>query len=287
MLTHTVREHLTVRSPGRRWMVVEQAQVGAEFIAAHLGEPAFAVVEVDVSPAKYKDGHIPGAVLWDAYADLRDSDYRIVPAAELTALIQRSGIGPDTTVVTYGYAAHLGYWLLRSLGHERVKLMDGPRDRWIDAGHPWSTEPAAPEAAEQELGDQHSLIASTAEVGSADQALVLLDVRSEAEFSGERFWPSGAPESRGRPGHIPGAVHLPIDALRTSDSEFRGADEMRAALEERGISPTSPIVTYCTIGNRAAQAWFALTELLGYEDVRVYYDSYVDWGMQAATPIER
>lgn len=269
--------------------MVTQAQVGPEFIAAHLGEPAFAVVEIDVSPAKFKEGHIPGALMWDAYADLRGPDFRVIPAAELAALIQRSGIGPDTTVVTYGYAAHLGYWLLRSLGHERVKLMDGSRDRWIDAGYRWSTEPAAPATTSQGLGEQRSLIASTAEVSGAgtDRSVTLLDVRSEAEFTGERFWPSGAPESKGRPGHIPGAIHLPIDALRTSDGEFRSADDLRAALEERGVTPASSIVTYCTIGNRAAQAWFALSELLGYDDVRVYYDSYVDWGMRSDTPIER
>jgi thiosulfate/3-mercaptopyruvate sulfurtransferase len=49
--------------------------------------------------------------------------------------------------------------------------------------------------------------------------------------------------------------------------------------------PSSEIVTYCTIGNRAAQAWFALTALLGHEHVRVFYDSYVDWGMDPASPV--
>ena len=61
---------------------------------------------------------------------------------------------------------------------------------------------------------------------------------------------------------------------------------MRRVLQDRGITPSSEIVTYCTIGNRAAQAWFALTTLLGYEDVRVYYGSWVEWGMDSDSPIE-
>jgi thiosulfate/3-mercaptopyruvate sulfurtransferase len=44
--------------------------VDAEWVAAHLDDPDVRVIEVDVSSAAYDRGHIPGAVLWDAYKDL-------------------------------------------------------------------------------------------------------------------------------------------------------------------------------------------------------------------------
>ncbi len=269
-------------------MNVALRQVDPDYIAAHLDESSTQLVEVDVSPAQYEAGHIPGAVLWDAYADLRSPDYATISDGQLRVLVRRSGIGPDTTVVTYGYAAHLGYWLLRSCGHERVKLMDGSRDRWVKAGHAWSTDVPEPMATRYDLPVQQHFVASTDEVVAllADRSRILLDVRSDDEFTGARFWPSGAPEAKGRSGHIPGAVHLPIDSLRTSDGVFRSEREMRLVLDEHGITPSSDVVVYCTIGNRAAQAWFALTMLLGYENVRVYYDSYVDWGMDPASSIE-
>ncbi len=267
---------------------MDLAQVDPDYIKAHLHDPAVRLVEVDVSPAQYDAGHIPGAVLWDAYVDLRHPDYHTISDEELRSLVQRTGISADTTVVTYGYASHLGYWLLRSCGHDNVRLMDGSRERWIDAGQAWSTEVPDPTASRYELAPQHRFIASTEEVAAMgdDPSPALLDVRSEAEYSGARFWPSGAPEAKGRPGHIPGAVHLPIDSLRTSDGTFKSEAEMRRVLDEHGITASSEAVTYCTIGNRAAQAWFALSALLGYEGIRVYYDSYVDWGMDPATPIE-
>lgn len=269
-------------------MDLASGRIDADHIAAHLDDGSLRLVEVDVGPAQYQAGHIPGAVLWDAYAGLRRPDYLTISDEQFRALVQRSGIGPDTTVVTYGYAAHLGYWLLRSRGHERVKLMDGSRDRWVKAGHAWSTDVREPTATDYDFPIQQHFIASTDEVAAivADPSCILLDVRSDDEYTGARFWPSGAPEAKGRPGHIPGAVNLPIDSLRTADGMFRSEAEMRLVLEEHGITPSSGVVTYCTIGNRAAQAWFALAILLGYENVRVYYDSYVTWGMDPASSIE-
>ncbi len=269
-------------------MSMTKAEVDTEFIAAHLADPSVVLVEVDVSPAAYESGHIPGSVLWNAYTDLRQPGYQTVSPEELGALVQRSGIGADTMVVTYGYAAHLGYWLLRSCGHDGVRLMDGSRDQWTDAGHAWSSDVPAPATSQYELPQQDRFLASRRDVLEtiADPSGIVLDVRADGEYDGAQFWPSGAPESVGRPGHVPGAVHLAIDSLRTSDGRFRGESDLRRVLQDRGITPSSEIVTYCTIGNRAAQAWFALTILLGYENVRVYYGSWVEWGMDPDSPIE-
>ena len=81
--------------------------------------PIVRVVEVDVSPAAYDDWHIDGAVLWNVYTDLKDADYRTVGTAALERLVARSGIGPDSTVVFYGYAPAVGLWLMKLYGHAR------------------------------------------------------------------------------------------------------------------------------------------------------------------------
>src|SRR6476659_2876935 len=112
-----------------------QALVGPDWIAARVGDPSVRVVEVDVSPAAFDAGHIPGAVFWNAYGDLRPVEYQPLPASDFAGLLSRSGIGADTTVVFYGYGAYLGYWLMRSCGRAQVRLMDGPRERWVEAGN--------------------------------------------------------------------------------------------------------------------------------------------------------
>jgi thiosulfate/3-mercaptopyruvate sulfurtransferase len=263
--------------------------VDVDWVAARRSDEHVRLIEVDVASTAYERGHIPGALLWNIYADLRHPDYTPTTTAELSALMARSGIGRDTTVVFYGYGAHLGYWLLQSHGHESVLLLDGARDQWLAAGRSWSKDTHEPApATTATLDEDQQLSASRDEVlamvGRPDG--LILDVRSQAEYDGLNFWPSGAAEPVGRAGHIPGSIHVPIDALRSAGGDFRDPREMRQALASAGVTPEQRIVTYCTVGNRAAQAWFALEHLLAYPDTSVYGGSWAEWGFRTDTPID-
>jgi thiosulfate/3-mercaptopyruvate sulfurtransferase len=260
------------------------------WIADHLDDPDLRLVEVDVSPTAYDAGHIPGAVLWNAYSDLRHPDYAAITRSELATLLTRSGISPSSTIVLYGYGAYLGFWLMKSIGHERVLLMDGPRERWERDGYSWTRQVPQPvDAIYPVASDDQTVVASRAHVAElvARPDGIILDVRSQAEFDGERFWPSGATENTGRSGHIPGAVHLPFDLLLDKDRRLKRPSEIKAICDAHGLEPDRRVVTYCTIGNRASLVWFALRHVLGSRDVAVYYGSWVEWGKLPGTPVER
>jgi thiosulfate/3-mercaptopyruvate sulfurtransferase len=263
--------------------VAVRSRVSPDWIAQHLDQPSVRVVEVDVSPAAFDAGHIPSAVFWNAYGDLRPVRYRPIPSESLSALVTRSGIEPDTTVVFYGYGAYLGYWLMRSYGHSQVRLMDGSREQWLDAGHAWTSEVAAPTPTRYLLASERPDLATQAEVLGliGDPDVVLADVRSREEFIGERFWPSGGMQEGGRAGHIPGAVWLAVDIAQQSP------EEVREVCEAAAVGPDQHVVVYCTIGNRASQVWYVLKHLLGYPRVSVYYGSWAEWGTTADAPVER
>ena len=124
--------------------LVAEPLVDADWIATHISDETVQVIEVDVAPAAYQQGHIPGALLWNIYTDLRHPDYSPISTTELERLLSKQGLTPDTTIVFYGYGAHLGYWLMKSHGHENVLLMDGPREQWLHTGLRWSLDQPTP-----------------------------------------------------------------------------------------------------------------------------------------------
>jgi thiosulfate/3-mercaptopyruvate sulfurtransferase len=175
--------------------------VGPGWLARHLNDTNVRVVEVDVSPAAYDRWHIDGAVLWNVYTDLKDAGYHTAGAAALERLMACSGIGPDSTVVFYGYAPALGLWLMKLYGHSDVRILDCSRDTWRAGGYPCSTAASDPPAGGYRLSGQDDriradLVAVRDAIGQPGTTLV--DVRSAAEYQGKCFWPSGGMEPDGR-----------------------------------------------------------------------------------------
>jgi thiosulfate/3-mercaptopyruvate sulfurtransferase len=265
-----------------------QVLAGTQWLAEHIHDPLVRIVEVDVSPAAYSDWHIDGAVLWNVYGDLKDGSYRTVGAEAFQRLIARSGIGPESTVVFYGYAPALGLWLMRLHGHRDVRILDCSRDTWRAEGRPLTAAASQPPPGTAVLGDEEPGIrADRAAVVSAigRPGTTLVDVRSAAEYRGERFWPSGGTEPGGRAGHVPSAVHLPLDGLYNPDGSFRSVAELRGLFSPAVLDGGEELITYCTIGGRAATAWFVLTHLLGRDRVRVYDGSWAEWGLTPGAPV--
>ena len=263
--------------------------VGPDWLEEHLDDPQVRLVEVDVSATAYNQGHIPGAVLWNVYSDLKDSEYRLLDAAAMAGLLVGTGIGPHSTVVCYGYAPALAFWLMKLYRHADVRVLDCSRRAWTDDERPWTTDAPTPNPttryplAAPNSGIRADYATVRAAIGRRSTAIV--DVRSLAEFQGERFWPSGAPEPSGRAGHVPSAIHLPIDNVHDERGRFRSVDELRRQFGPIAVSPVGDVIMYCAIGGRAATAWFVLTYLLGYPDVRVYDGSWAEGGHSGAAPV--
>ena len=140
-MTIGAKDAITFEAAGGR-----SALVDAGWLASHLNDAAVRVVEVDVCSTAYEQWHIDGAMLWNVYSDLKDPEYRLAGQAALEDLLSRSGIGSESTVIFYGYAPALGFWLLTLLGHRDVRVLDCSRDTWRAEGHPWTTTVSRPAA---------------------------------------------------------------------------------------------------------------------------------------------
>jgi thiosulfate/3-mercaptopyruvate sulfurtransferase len=267
--------------------------VEPDWLEQHLGDDAIRIVEVDENPELYVDCHIPGAIGFDWRTDLQDQTRREFLGAEAFGeLFGRAGISNDHLIVLYGdrnnwFAAYT-YWYLKYYGHERVKLLNGPRERWIGEGRPTTSEVPSyePQTFTAQPGDA-SIRAKRPEVEAALEGGVgLVDVRSPGEFSGELISAPGyEQEGAQRAGHIPGAVNVPWAQAVREDGTFKSVEELEQLYGDKGLLGGEPIIAYCRIGERSAHTWFVLHELLG-RDVRNYDGSWTEWGNLVGAPIE-
>jgi len=268
--------------------------VEPEWLAEHLDDDNIRIVEVDENPALYAEAHIPGAIGFDWQKDLQDQVKRdFLGPEEFGRLFGAHGISNDHLVVLYGdrnnwFAAYT-YWYLKYYGHDNVKLLNGPRERWIADGRPTTTEVPEHRAATfvAEPGDDAIRARRDEVLRALDNSHQLVDVRSPQEYSGELVAPAGYEyEGAQRAGHIPGAHSVPWAQAVKDDGTFKSAEELRELYTAKGVLTGDPVIAYCRIGERSAHTWFVLHELLGERDVKNYDGSWTEWGSLVGVPIE-
>jgi len=269
--------------------------VDTQWLEDHLDDDSIRIVEVDENPALYAEAHIPGAIGFDWQKDLQDQVERDFLGPEAFGeLFGSRGISNEHQIVLYGdrnnwFAAYT-YWYLKYYGHDNVRLLNGPREKWISEGRPTTAEaPSHPPATFDAKPGDEAIRAKRDEVTEALQTSTkLVDVRSPQEYSGELIAMAGYEnEGAQRSGHIPGAASVPWAQAVKEDGTFKSADELRALYAAKGVLNGAPIIAYCRIGERSAHTWFVLHELLGRDEVKNYDGSWTEWGNMVGVPVEK
>jgi thiosulfate/3-mercaptopyruvate sulfurtransferase len=269
--------------------------VSTDWVADHLDDDSIRIVEVDENPALYAEAHIPGAIGFDWKKDLQDQVERdFLSPDDFAELMGSRGISNDHTIVLYGdrnnwFAAYT-YWYFLYYGHDKVRLMNGPREKWLAEDRETSTEvPSYPATDFNAAAPDDAIRARRGQVeGALGGGMKLVDVRSPQEFSGELIAMAGyEQEGAQRSGHIPGAASIPWAQAVNEDGTFKSADELQDLYGGKGVLDGDPIIAYCRIGERSAHTWFVLHELLGRPDVKNYDGSWTEWGNMVAVPIEK
>jgi thiosulfate/3-mercaptopyruvate sulfurtransferase len=272
------------------------ALVETDWLARHLDDPRLRIVEVDEDTAAYGKGHIRNALAWNWTTDLHapvGRDY--VDQKGLSKLLRAAGADRDTTLVLYGgnnnWFAAYAYWLLRYLGFDSVKLLNGGRKKWElekreltrDVPTFAVTDITVNGAVREDTRAFRDDVLSLVERDGAS----FVDVRSPEEYRGEKLAPDHLPQEQSQvPGHIPGAVNIPWAKATNDDGTFKSTDELHALYGGAGITPDKEVVAYCRIGERSSHTWFALSELLGYTKVKNYDGSWTEYGSLVGAPVE-
>jgi thiosulfate/3-mercaptopyruvate sulfurtransferase len=277
--------------------------VSTEWLATHLGAADLRVFDVTVflypNPQgrgyrvesgrdRFAESHIPGSAFLDLVEELSAPDIGLpfmMPPPEVAAeKLGAAGVGADSRVVAYSagsvmWATRL-WWMLRSLGFDRVAVLDGGFGKWRREDRPLTREVSTYPPARMPISPRPSLWADLSEMRqvAAEGRTCTINALSPDVYSGEK-------NVYGRPGHIPGSHNVFYDTLLDPQSGiFRPLEELRERFATTGALASPRVVTYCGGGISATMDALALT-LLGHPNVAVYDGSMSEWARHAELPL--
>jgi thiosulfate/3-mercaptopyruvate sulfurtransferase len=272
----------------------------AEELARRLGDPSlrifdcrFDLARPDSGRERYADEHIPGAAYADLNRDLsapvtaRSGRHPLPSPAEFEARLRAWGVNRDSLVVAYDdgnsmYAARL-WWMMRWVGHEPARVLDGGMRRWMQLGLPLDDLVPARAPGNFVAHPRTELAVDAAQLlsATADGSLRILDARAPERYRGE-VEPIDAVA-----GHVPGARNHPFTLSLGGDGRFLPPGELAAAFEAplRGAAP-GRTVAMCGSGVTACHLLLAM-EVAGLGGARLYPGSWSEWSRDPARPVAR
>ena len=278
-------------SPG---VLEVSALVSGDWLEAHLERPELLVIHIGgEEDGSASTGLIPGQVRLSfediVVRDRHGIGFVLPELAALREAFASAGVSDDRVVVLTGdreglFAAR-GLFSLHVLGlGDRVGLLDGGLEQWVEDGRPTADAPAEPVRGSITAEPRMDLVVDAQFVRDhlEHPGLQLLDARPPMEYRG-----AVAGDDVLIPGHIPGAANVFwMDTLRAEDRPLmRSREALEEMFIEKEIDPADELVVYCRLGLMASFAFFVAEWL--EREVRVYDESYVDWTRQDDYPVVR
>mmetsp|Transcript_67166 Transcript_67166/g.216673 ORF Transcript_67166/g.216673 Transcript_67166/m.216673 type:complete len:335 (+) Transcript_67166:110-1114(+) len=288
-----------------------------------VGKPDVRFLDIR-NPMQYTRGHIQGAAnMLEFFSYLALSTPQGVDHMQRTfeKLLRAKGITGQEQLICYEdslrgmYGASTRAWyLLRTLGHPSVRVLDGGWTKWEREGRP-----VVKGDEEERLEGTFSASFNASEWADIEtvKAIIdgsgggakLLDVRDQVEWDGESSSPYGV-DFAPRKGRLPGAAWIEwydfmeeckgegdgedLSGAADSDDEgekfevarFKHPDAIRGIMADKGFDTSDNVVLYCFKGARASNTLAAL-KTAGFDRVTVYFGSWNEWSREEDLPIAK
>lgn len=233
----------------------------------------------------YVSGHIPGAVSapYNLFRGPDDNPGQLPTADRLTDVLRSLGVAADVPTVIvhqgkdatdFGSAARV-YWTLKSSGVSDLSILNGGVGAWVAAGHSTDTTPVTPSPSRIVVTFSNRWLATEADVLDVVEgraSATLIDARPESFWRGREFHAQAA-----RPGTLPQAELFTHSNWFQAGPAIVDAEIARTLANDAGYGNGEPLISFCNTGHWAATNWFALSELAGLDNVKLYPESMVGW----------
>ncbi|MYN13617.1 sulfurtransferase [Pusillimonas sp. TS35] len=255
-----------------------------------------AVRVIDIRPPEaYSANHIPGAVSapYGKWRGPANSPGQLPEVSKLAALIGSLGLKPDSHAVVvssgandtdFGASARV-YWTLKYLGLTNLSVLNGGMKAWSAASLPQDTAVPSIAATQYTPALNEAILATQAHVESqvSNPKARLVDARPANFFAGEAKAPTAKV-----PGTIHNAVNLPHSKwFKPGTSEFVSPEAAKKIAASEFATQADETISFCNTGHWAATDWFALSEVVGLDNVKLYPASLAEWTQSArALPMD-
>jgi thiosulfate/3-mercaptopyruvate sulfurtransferase len=279
--------------------VLHTTLLSTEDLAAHLGDPAWVIVDCRYDLAnetwgeqQYRASHIPGASYASLGHDLagpkdgRNGRHPMPGREAMAATFGRLGITSGIQVAAYDqgngmYASRL-WWMLRYMGHDAAAVVDGGFAKWTREGRPTAsgseTRPAATFTGKPRAAMRLTANQVWARLG--DPSMTLVDARAPSRFEGK----DETLDKVG--GHIPGALNHFFQWNLAPDGTFLPPEALREKFTALlGETPPAEVAVYCGSGVTACHNLLAM-ELAGLSGMRLFPGSWSEWSADPDKPVD-
>lgn len=231
------------------------------------------LIVVDASKAdSYSKTHVKNAVNIP-YKTLNaegDIEGMLKSPEELAAIFGKKGVSESKTIVVYDggsqkYSSRV-YWVLKYLGAPNVKILQKDMNQWRKSRVPITKMPTKVAKATFTPKVNSAISADLAFVKSGKA--ILIDARTTEEFDGT---------SEKSAGHISGAINMGYKEVLTATEAFKSKAELEKVIAQYKLTADKPIVVYCNTGVIATVIYVALTDIMGWTNVKVYDGAYKEW----------
>ena len=269
-----------------------QPLLTAQELQSKLSDPNVRVIDIR-EPQLYAASHIPGSFSahYGQWRGPATNPGELPSLPKLTTLVQSLGLTPATHAVVvstgadttdFGAAARV-YWTLKVLGLKELSVLNGGAKAWADAKLPLTDKVPTVAASTFQPKLDTTQIVTTEEVAKRIKAgdAALIDARPSAFFQGE----TKAPAAKAA-GTLPGATNVTFDKWFTPGTTlFVPADQAKQIAAAIKIDASKETISFCNTGHWAATNWFAMSEVLGQKNVKLYAASMVEWSQDANLPM--
>ncbi|MDA3943541.1 MAG: sulfurtransferase [Bacteroidetes bacterium] len=252
-----------------------QQLMSAADLAKNLKNSDYIVVSAELEP-NYSKVHITNAVNVPYKAFFKEGDIEgiLVADDEIKKIFGDNGVSESKTIVVYDegsmkYGSRVA-WILKYMGAPNVYVLDGGMNAWKAGRKPVTKNPTMVKKTTFNGTPNKAMISGMDDVKAAlaDAGFVVVDARETVEYKGLENKSTG---------HIKGAVNVDHNTIQDDKSLMKAAADLEKLFKAAGVTKDKKVILYCSTGVRTAKEYIALTEILGYPNVKVYDGGFNEW----------